>query len=156
MLSICGTDLIACWAYEEQNFRASSASDKMWTFLHVQSMLSTLSIRGINFIACWAYWEPILSHAEHARKCLKVEYLCRIEYEFSKIVLQALGTIRIRFLQKKSKKNSSLCTSSGLPGLRLFNISSELPGPRYSYSPCRDCLDPGIDSHLVRTAWNHV
>jgi hypothetical protein len=44
----------------------------------------TLSIRGTNFIACWAYWEPISSHAEHARKCLKVEYLGRIEYDFQK------------------------------------------------------------------------
>jgi hypothetical protein len=28
--------------------------------------------------------EPISSHAEHARKCLKVEYLGRIEYDFQK------------------------------------------------------------------------
>jgi hypothetical protein len=51
MLSILGT-----------NFRACSASGKMWTFLHVQSMLS---IRRTNFIAHWAYREPISSHAEH-------------------------------------------------------------------------------------------
>ncbi len=51
MLSIRGT-----------NFRACSASGKMWTFLLVQSMLS---IRGTNFIAHWAYKELISSHAEH-------------------------------------------------------------------------------------------
>ncbi len=44
------------------NFRACSASGKMWTLLHVQSMLS---IRGTNFIALWAYGELIPSHAEH-------------------------------------------------------------------------------------------
>ncbi len=26
----------------------------------------------------------ILSHPEHTRKCLKVEYLCRIEFDFHK------------------------------------------------------------------------
>ncbi len=72
MLSIPGNDFIACWAYAEPisshseergtNFRACSASGKMWTFLHVQSMLS---IRGTNFIAHWAYGERISSHAEH-------------------------------------------------------------------------------------------
>ncbi len=51
MLSIRGT-----------NFRACSASGKMWTFLHLQSMLS---IRRTNLIAHWAYGERISSHAEH-------------------------------------------------------------------------------------------
>ena len=72
MLSICGKIL---WHAERTrslfhrmlsirgtNFRACSASGKMWTFLHVQSMLS---IRGTNFIAHWAYGELISSHAEH-------------------------------------------------------------------------------------------
>ncbi len=53
MLSKQGTKFLAC-----------SASGKIWTFLHVQSMLS---IRGTNFIAHWAYWELISSHAEHTR-----------------------------------------------------------------------------------------
>ena len=44
------------------NFRACSASGKMWTVLHVKSMLS---IPGTNFIAHWAYGELISSHAEH-------------------------------------------------------------------------------------------
>jgi hypothetical protein len=74
------------------NFRACSASGKMWTdftcTIHAEhtrnEFYRTLSIRGTNFIACWAYAEPISSHAEHARKCLKVEYLGQIEYDFQK------------------------------------------------------------------------
>jgi hypothetical protein len=83
MLSIRGNDFIACWAYAEPisshaehtrnrfhcmlsilrtNFRACSASGKMWTFSHVQSLLSKW---GTNFIAHWAYGELISSHAEH-------------------------------------------------------------------------------------------
>jgi hypothetical protein len=44
----------------------------------------TLSIQGNDFIAPRAYEEMILSHPEHTRKCLKVEYLGRIEYDFRK------------------------------------------------------------------------
>ncbi len=74
------------------NFRACSASCKMWTVFtctiyaqHTRNeFYRTLSIRGTNFITCWAYAEQISSHAEHAWKCLKVEYLGRIEYDFHK------------------------------------------------------------------------
>ncbi len=72
VLSTRGNDFNAYWAYAElisshaehtrNDFRACSASSKMWTFLHVQSMLS---IRRTNFIAHWAYWELISAHAEH-------------------------------------------------------------------------------------------
>jgi hypothetical protein len=64
----------------------------------------TLSIRGTNFIA----WEPISLHSEHARKCLKVEYLVESNTIFKNLVLQALGIIRFGFLQKKYKKNFML------------------------------------------------
>ncbi len=120
-----GNDFIACWAYAEPisshtehtrtNFRACSASGKMWTVftctIHAEhtrnKFYRTLSIRGTNFIACWAYAEPISSQAEHARKCLKVEYLGRIEYTiFKSLVLQALGTIWFRFLQKRKKNHA--------------------------------------------------
>ncbi len=86
-------------------------------FLHVQSMLS---IRGTNFIAHWAYGELISSHAEHTENrfhrmlsvCGNVKKLT-ISAEsntiFKNLVLQALGTIRIRFLQKKSKKKFHAC-----------------------------------------------
>ncbi len=70
----------------------------------------TLSIRGTNFIACWSYWEPISSHAEHARKCLKVEYLDRIEYDFQKSRVTCPWNHKVSVSAKKSKKYSCLCT----------------------------------------------
>ncbi len=127
-----------CWAYAETillhaehtrnrfhrtlsvrgtNFRACSACDKMWTVftctIHAQhtrnEFYSTLSIRGTNFIACWAYEEPISSHAEHARKCLKVEYLGRIEYDFQKSRVTGQWDHMVSFSAKKVKKMSCLC-----------------------------------------------
>jgi hypothetical protein len=103
------------------NFHACSASGKMWTFLHVQSMLI---IRGTNFIAhwaygelisshvaCWAFWEPISSHAEHAQKCLKVEYLGPIEYYFQKSRVTGPWDHKDSVSAKKVKKKiSCLCT----------------------------------------------
>jgi hypothetical protein len=74
MLSIRGNDFIAHWAYEEMvsshtehtrnEFRACSASGKMWTVFTCTSMQS---IHGMNFIAHWAYAERISSHTEHTR-----------------------------------------------------------------------------------------
>ncbi len=64
MLSICGTDFIAHWAYEERISAHAQPAVKCEQFLHVQSMLS---IRGTNFIAHWAYAERISLHAEHTR-----------------------------------------------------------------------------------------
>jgi hypothetical protein len=52
-----------------------------------------LSIRG-----------PILSHAEHARKCLKVEYLDRIEYDFQKSRVTGPWDYMVLVSAKKSKK----------------------------------------------------
>ncbi len=70
----------------------------------------TEDIRG-TFIAGWAYAERVSSLAEHARKCLKVKYLSRLNMLFKNLVLQALETLRIRFLQKKYfKKISCSCT----------------------------------------------
>ncbi len=104
------------------NFCAYSASGKMWTFLHVQSMLS---IRGMNFIAHWAYGELISSRAEHTGNRFhrmlsmrgnvkKSNISAESNTIFKNLVLQALGTIRFRFLQKKSKKKiSCLCTFKG-------------------------------------------
>ncbi len=99
------------------NFRACSVSGKMWTFLHVQSMLS---IQGTNFIAHWAYWElfsshaehaePISLHAEHARKCLKVEYLGRIKYDFQKSRVTGPWDHKVSVSAKKVKEMSCLCT----------------------------------------------
>ncbi len=86
ILSICGNDFIAHWAYEEtislhtehtrkqfhctlsirrRNFRVNSASGKMLTVFTCTAMLS---IRGNDFIAPWAYEEIIKTLAEHTRK----------------------------------------------------------------------------------------
>ncbi len=70
----------------------------------------TLSICGTNFIACWAYSEAISSHAEYARKCLKVEYLGRIEYDFRKSRVTGPWDHMVLVSAKKVKKNSCLCT----------------------------------------------
>ena len=133
-----------CWAYAETilshaehtrnrfhrtlrilgtNFRACSASCKMWTVLtctiHAQhtrnEFYRTLSIRGTNFIACWAYAEPISSHAEHARKCLKVEYLGRIEYDFQKSRVTGPWDHKVSVSAKEVKKNFILCTFKHFP-----------------------------------------
>jgi hypothetical protein len=128
MLSIRGT-----------NFRACSASGKMWTFLHVQSMLS---IRGTNFIAHWAYGELISSHAEHTgnrfHRMLSMRgnvWKSNISAEsntiFKNLVLQALGTIRIRFLQKKYLKKFHACVPLRKPGTNL---------PSFSYLYLHTCI----------------
>ncbi len=125
-LSIRGNDFIAHWASEEwfhrtlsirrTNFSVCSASGKMLTVFTCTIYAEhsgkwyyhTLSIRGNDLNAGWAYEEMISSLTEHTRKCLNVEYLGRIKYDFQKLELQALGTIRIRFLQKKFLQNGML------------------------------------------------
>jgi hypothetical protein len=100
-------DFIAHWAYEERfhrtlsirrtNFRVCSASGKM---LAVFTCTDMLSMRGNDFVAPWAYEEMILSHPEHTRKCLKSNISAESNTILKNLVLQALGTIKIRFLQK--------------------------------------------------------
>ncbi len=127
MLSIRRHDFITCWAYAEPstlsirgtNFRACSANGKMWTVFtctfhaeHTRNeFYRTLSIRGNDFIACSAYAEPISSHAEHARKCLKAKYLGRIEYDFQKSRVTGSWDHMVSVSAKKVKtKISCLCT----------------------------------------------
>ncbi len=69
----------------------------------------TLSIWWTNFIACWAYWEPISTHAEHERKCLKVEYLGRIEYDFQKSRITGPWDHKVSVSAKKVKKKFHAC-----------------------------------------------
>ncbi len=69
----------------------------------------SLSIRGTNFIACWAYWEPISSHAEHARKCLKVKYIGRIEYDFQKSRVTGPWDHKVSVSAKKVLKKFHAC-----------------------------------------------
>ncbi len=122
MLSIRGNDFIACWAYAEpisshaehtrNEFpRMLSQRENVNIFtctIHAEhtrnEFYRTLSIRGTNFSACWAYWEPISSHAEHARKCLKVEYLGWIEYDFQKSRVTSPWDHKVSVSAKKSKK----------------------------------------------------
>ena len=102
MLSIRGNDFIAHWAYEEtisshtehtpNEFSRMLSQRKNVNRFYMYSYAEhtgkwfyrTLSIRGNDFIAPWAYEEMILSHPEHTRKCLKVEYLVQVEYDFQK------------------------------------------------------------------------
>ncbi len=103
------------------NFHACSASGKMWTFWHVQSMLS---IRGTILFAHLAYRELISWHAEHARKCfLKVKYLGWIEYDFQKSRVTGLWTIRFRFLQKKYIKKFHDCVPSNWVWVQPWDCS---------------------------------
>ncbi len=78
-----------------------------------------LSICGMNFVAHWAYAEQISSHAEHTQNRFhhmlsmrgnvkKSTITAESNTIFKNLVLQALGTIWFRFLQKKSKKHFML------------------------------------------------
>jgi|688.fasta_scaffold292928_1 hypothetical protein len=91
-----------------------------------------LSIRRTNFTAGWAYAEQIASLAEHAgnefhrwlsiRGNVKKSNISAVSNTiFKNLVLQALGTIRFRFLQKKSLKKVHACVplkpaNSGVKG----------------------------------------
>ncbi len=79
-----------------------------------------LSIRGTNFIAHWAYAERISSHAEHTRNRFhrmlsmrgnvkKSNISANSNKIFKNLVVQALGTIWFRFLQKKYLKKFHAC-----------------------------------------------
>jgi hypothetical protein len=48
--------------------------------------------------------EPISSHAEHARKCLKVEYLGRIEFDLQKSRVTGPWDHKVSVSAKKVKK----------------------------------------------------
>ncbi len=69
-----------------------------------------LSQQGNDIIADWAYAEMISSLAEHTQKCLKVEYLSRIEYYFKISCYRLLSPKGFGFCKKVVKKMSCLCT----------------------------------------------
>ncbi len=129
MLSIRRNDVIACRAYAEPiSSHAEHTRNEFPRMLSQRSNVNiftctihaehtrnefyrTLSILGTNFIACWACAEPISSHAEHARKCLKVEYLSGIEYDFQKSRVTGPWDHKVSVSAKKVKqKISCLCT----------------------------------------------
>ncbi len=60
----------------------------MFTWVLLEGFLTGFSnsIQGNDFIAPWVYEEMFFSHPEHKRKCLKVEYLGQIEYDFQKSI----------------------------------------------------------------------
>jgi hypothetical protein len=121
------------------NFRACSASCKMWTVFtctihahHTQNeFYRTLNIRGTNFIACWAYAEPISSHAEHARKCLKVEYLGWFEYDFQKSRVTGPWDHMVLVSAKKGEKKFHACVplrrrDFAMPSMSLILLRVQL------------------------------
>jgi hypothetical protein len=136
MPSIPGTDSIAHWAYEE---RISA---------HAQPAVKCELFYMYNL--CWAYAERILSHTEHtrnefhrmpsipgtdliacwARKGMlksRISLPIRIRFFFKNLVLQALGTMWFRFLQKEysKKKISCPCTPKELYCRKKVNICKE-------------------------------
>ena len=65
-----------------------------------------------HFRGDWAYAEriePISSHAKHARKCLKVEYLGRIEYDFQKSRVTGPWNHKVSVSANKVKKKFHAC-----------------------------------------------
>jgi hypothetical protein len=116
------------------NFRACSARCKMWTVftctIHAQhtrnEFYRTLSICGTNFIACWAYAAPISSHAEHARKCLKVEYLGRIEYDFQKSRVTGPWDHMVSVSAKKVPKKFHVCVPLRCLGMSVLQLPALL------------------------------
>jgi hypothetical protein len=72
MLSIRGND----YPFEKHHSKYAE---------HMQNKFHRwLSIHGTHFIAGLAYEEMFSSLVEHARKCIKIEYLGQIEYDFQK------------------------------------------------------------------------
>ncbi len=99
------------------NFRACSARGKIRTVFTCTSMVS---IRGTKFIAHCAYAERVSLPAEHTRNGFhrwlsirenvkKSNISAESNMIFKNLVLQALGTIRFRFLQKKYFKKFHAC-----------------------------------------------
>ncbi len=127
MLSIRGNDFIAYWAYAEPiSSHAEHTRNEFprmlsqrWNVniftctIHAEhtrnEFYRTLNILGTDFIACWAYWELISSHGKHARKCLKVEYLGRIEYDFQKSRVTGPWDHKVSVSAKKVKKRFHAC-----------------------------------------------
>jgi hypothetical protein len=104
------------------NFCACSASGKMWTVFTCKFMLS---IRETNLIAGWAYAERISSLAEHARKCLKVEYLGRIEYDFQKSRVTGSWDHKVSVSAKKFKKIFHTCVPLNKAKMHTFPHGSQ-------------------------------
>ncbi len=79
-----------------------------------------LSIRGNDFIADWAY-----------AKCLKVEYLGRIKYDFQKSCVTGPWDHKDSVSAKKSPKISCLCTYFN-PFIFIKNKRRVIPSESFS------------------------
>ncbi len=93
--------------------------------------------------------EPISLHAEHARKCLKVEYLGGIEYDFQKSRVTGPWDHMISVSAKKVKtKISCLCTFKEPEFVRSLRNRFQI---RLSYRPARlHRLAESIPGLLIR------
>ncbi len=118
MLSIRRNDFIAHWARKrlhrtlsirQTNFRVCSASGKMltvftWTaMLSIREMILSHPEHTRKWFKRWLniYEELISSLTEHRRKCLKVKYLSRIEYNFQKFRVTGLWERKDSVFPKK-------------------------------------------------------
>ncbi len=125
LLCIHGNDFIAHWAYEEM-----ISSHTEHTLNEFSFMLSQR--KNVNSFYMYSYAE----HKGTFYRTLSIRgnvQKSNISAEsnmiFKNLVLQALGTMRIRFLQKKFKKMSCLCTfkcRSLIESLSAREIAQEL------------------------------
>ncbi len=129
ILSKSGNDFIAHWAYEETisshtehtpnefsgMFSQRKNDNSFYMYRNAEHMgkwfYHTLSIQEYDFNAGWAYEEMISSLTEHTGKCLKVEYLGHIGYDFQKSCVTGPWDPKDSVSAKKViNKFSCLCT----------------------------------------------
>ncbi len=126
-----------CWAYAER-------------------ILSHTEHTGTNFIACWAYWEPISSHAEHARKCLKVEYLSRIEYDFQKSRVTGPWDHKVSVSAKKYIKKFHVCVPLNLKWCNSYAWMRSSLEVWASDCQCRSRNSPGFDPSMKQCSIQYI
>ncbi len=94
----------------------------VWTFPRWLSIRGTKCFWEISkffffkiftLVLLYGFLGGFSSHAEHAWKCLKVEYLGRIEYDCQKPRVTGPWDHKVSVSAKKVKKNSCLCTFKG-------------------------------------------
>jgi hypothetical protein len=144
ILSIRGNDFIAHWAYDElisphtehtpNEFSRMLCQRKNVNIFYMYSYAGqrgkwfyrTLSKQGNDLNAGWAYKKMISSLTEQTRKCLKVEYLGRIDYNFQKSRVTGLWDQKDSVSAKKVFKKIHDCVPLNIWKMRsLFNINDE-------------------------------
>ncbi len=76
-------------------------------FVNFREKKSLLFLRFLPEFRC-SNNSAVTEHTEHARKCLKVEYLGRIEYDFQKSRVTGPWDHMVSVSAKKVKKNVML------------------------------------------------